>query len=133
MFLSRSPQRRRFLAGVAACLLTGLLSSAHPASAHAIVVKSNPAANGEVPLGLLDILLQFNSRVQIDLSRVSLVDPGGKVTQLSLTPGAASGSIAAQATVDQTGAWKLRWQVLSVDGHITRGEIPFTVAAKAAS
>ncbi|TAI60323.1 copper resistance protein CopC, partial [Bradyrhizobium sp. Leo170] len=25
------------------------------------------------------------------------------------------------------GAWRLRWQVLSVDGHITRGDIPFTV------
>ncbi|WP_245326709.1 copper resistance protein CopC, partial [Bradyrhizobium sacchari] len=24
-------------------------------------------------------------------------------------------------------AWHLRWQVLSVDGHITRGDIPFTV------
>jgi copper resistance protein C len=25
------------------------------------------------------------------------------------------------------GAYKLRWQVLSVDGHISRGDVPFTV------
>jgi hypothetical protein len=25
------------------------------------------------------------------------------------------------------GAYVLRWQVLAVDGHITRGDVPFTV------
>jgi methionine-rich copper-binding protein CopC len=25
------------------------------------------------------------------------------------------------------GDYRLRWQVLAYDGHITRGEIPFTV------
>jgi len=25
-------------------------------------------------------------------------------------------------------AYRLRWQVLAIDGHITRGDIPFTVA-----
>jgi methionine-rich copper-binding protein CopC len=27
------------------------------------------------------------------------------------------------------GAWRVRWQVLAVDGHITRGDIPFTLRA----
>ena len=27
------------------------------------------------------------------------------------------------------GAWRLRWQVLALDGHITRGDIPFTLRA----
>jgi methionine-rich copper-binding protein CopC len=27
-----------------------------------------------------------------------------------------------------SGAYRLRWQVLAVEGHITRGDIPFTVA-----
>ena len=26
-----------------------------------------------------------------------------------------------------TGRWRLRWQVLALDGHITRGDIPFEV------
>jgi methionine-rich copper-binding protein CopC len=30
--------------------------------------------------------------------------------------------------VDLTpGAYVLRWQVLAIDGHITRGDVPFTV------
>jgi methionine-rich copper-binding protein CopC len=28
----------------------------------------------------------------------------------------------------QPGSYRLRWQVLALDGHITRGDIPFTVA-----
>ena len=27
------------------------------------------------------------------------------------------------------GAYRLRWQVLAVDGHITRGDIPFQIIA----
>jgi hypothetical protein len=27
------------------------------------------------------------------------------------------------------GAYVVRWQVLAVDGHITRGDVPFTVTA----
>jgi methionine-rich copper-binding protein CopC len=26
-----------------------------------------------------------------------------------------------------TGRWKLNWQVLSLDGHLTRGEVSFSV------
>ncbi|MFI4981818.1 MAG: copper resistance protein CopC, partial [Nevskiales bacterium] len=28
------------------------------------------------------------------------------------------------------GAYVVRWQVLSVDGHITRGDVPFTVTGR---
>ena len=28
------------------------------------------------------------------------------------------------------GAWRLRWQVLALDGHITRGDVPFTLRAR---
>ena len=28
------------------------------------------------------------------------------------------------------GKYKIRWQVLAIDGHITRGDIPFTVKAR---
>jgi len=28
------------------------------------------------------------------------------------------------------GAYSLRWQVLAIDGHITRGDVPFTVTPR---
>ncbi len=121
--------RRKFLAAALVILLAGLLLPATRAEAHAIIVSSMPAANSEVPAGPLDILLQFNSLIDVALSRVDLVDPAGKIAPVTLTS-LGKGALSARATVDAPGKWRLRWQVLSVDGHITRGEIPFSVAAK---
>jgi methionine-rich copper-binding protein CopC len=38
-----------------------------------------------------------------------------------------AGVLAGRAQATQSGRWKLRWQVLSLDGHITRGEVRFSV------
>ena len=124
------PARRRILAPAALLiLLAGLLLPAVRAEAHAVIVSSKPAANSQVPAGPVDILLQFNSLIDPALSRVDLVDPQSKITALTLTS-LGKGALSSQANVDVPGKWRLRWQVLSVDGHITRGEIPFTVVAK---
>ena len=120
------------LLGLLAGMLAGAFPFARTAEAHAIIVSSRPAANSKLPQGSVDILLQFNSRIQIELSRLSLVDPEGKVVAVPIAAGPMLGSIVAHAKTDEIGRWTLRWQVLSVDGHITRGEIPFLVIAKAA-
>ena len=129
--ISRCLSRRLFtLVALILAFATPLLA-AGPAGAHAIIVSSKPAANSEVPQGAVDILLQFNSRIDIDHSRISLVDPAGKVTALKVADESAPGSLAAHGTTDAPGTWTIRWQVLSVDGHITRGEIPFKAMAPA--
>ncbi len=127
-----SLRRRIFLLAAAVSLPAAVFLPAQRAEAHAIIVSSKPAANSKVPQGPIDILLQYNSRIDIDLSRVSLVDPAGQVSALAAAAGAAPGSLVAQGSADTLGQWKLRWQVLSEDGHITRGEIPFLVVAKTA-
>jgi methionine-rich copper-binding protein CopC len=48
---------------------------------------------------------------------------------LSQAPGAAPDVIGARAAGLPPGAYRLRWQVLAIDGHITRGDIPFRVVA----
>ena len=101
MFQSPSPRRRFFLLAVFASAFAGPLLSAPRAEAHAIIVSSKPAANSKVPHGGLDILLQFNSRIQIDLSRLDLVDPAGKVSVLAITDGAAGGSLAGSTVVER--------------------------------
>jgi methionine-rich copper-binding protein CopC len=37
-------------------------------------------------------------------------------------------SLAAEIEGLVPGRYRLRWQVLAVDGHITRGDIPFVMA-----
>ena len=102
-----------------ACVLPG---AAH---AHAILLDSQPAARGVAAPGPARITLRFNSRIDQARSRLVLRRDGADQT-LALQPTGAEDVLAAQATL-APGSYVLRWQVLAVDGHITRGDVPFMV------
>jgi methionine-rich copper-binding protein CopC len=97
-------------------------------SAHAIIVDSVPAVDGVVAGPNLAVALRFNSRIDQERSRLTLTGPDGKTVTLEMSTAAAPELLTAIASGLQPGAYKLRWQVLAVDGHITRGDIPFRVA-----
>lgn len=119
---SRSLRLRRLL-------LTILAASAPVVvSAHAIVISASPAPNSQVARGPLDIRVQLNSRIDIDRSKIVLRGPDGVEHPIAVSRYEHAGVLAAHANLQQPGTWNLRWQVLSIDGHITRGDIPFRVA-----
>ncbi len=120
------PARRACVAllGISAALL--LLAPAG-VLAHAIIVAAQPAMNSVVAPGEITIRLEFNSRVDSKRSGLVLQAPDGAEAPLALTPGSPPGVLEARAPVKTSGRWKLRWQVLSQDGHITRGEVDFSV------
>lgn len=96
--------------------------------AHAVLVTSTPSAHDTVKGPEITVHLKFNSRIDSAHSRLYLVDPSGKVQMLTLGPQDTPDAIAAKTmTVSARGAYTIRWQALASDGHITRGEIPFTV------
>ena len=97
------------------------------ARAHAIVVAAQPAMNSTVAQGELEIRLDFNSQIDRKRSRLSLQRPDGSELVIALAPDGPAGVLARQAQATLIGRWKLRWQVLSLDGHITRGEVRFSV------
>ncbi|MGJ4887247.1 copper resistance CopC family protein [Bradyrhizobium sp. HKCCYLRH3099] len=97
------------------------------ASAHAIIVSSQPASGATIDKEALAIRLRFNSRIDHARSRLKLKAPDGAEQALTPAADAPADEIDAQARALSPGAWHLQWQVLSVDGHITRGDIPFTV------
>ena len=97
------------------------------ASSHAIVVAAQPAMNATVARGELEIRLAFNSQVDSKRSRLSLQRPDGSEMVIALAPDGPAGVLAGRAQATASGRWKLRWQVLSLDGHITRGEVSFSV------
>ena len=117
------------LRAAGASLLVGLVASIGPADAHAIVTQSTPAADAAVTGPDVTVELRFNSRIDHLRSRLTLYLPDGGSRPLSQAPGAAPDVIAAKAAGLPPGAYRLRWQVLAVDGHITRGDIPFRVVA----
>ncbi len=116
--------RRALLAACASLLLAFV--SPH-AAAHAIVEKSTPQANAIVAPGPLAVTIVFNTRLDRARSRLALEAPDGAVTPIALDANTPATAIGGRGEVTSEGQWKLRWQVLATDGHITRGEIPFVV------
>ena len=114
---------------IALLLAVPLALLPRPLLAHAVVVRSTPAADARVTGPDVAFELQFNSRVDRPRCRLLLVAPGGAMTTLELRADTAPQVLEAQARGLAPGAYRLRWQVLAVDGHITRGDIPFTVVA----
>jgi methionine-rich copper-binding protein CopC len=108
-------------------LLLALLLLPGVAGAHAILLDSQPAARGVAAPGPARITLRFNSRVDHGRSRLAL-RTGGRERVLVMSPAGADDVLEAQADL-VPGEYVLRWQVLAVDGHITRGEVPFHVGA----
>jgi len=106
-------------------LLLALLLSPAAANAHAILLDSQPTVHGNAPPGLLHITLRYNSRIDRARSRVTLRAPG-RDTVLPIAPTGPDDVLDTQAEL-APGDYTLRWQVLAVDGHITRGDVPFSV------
>jgi methionine-rich copper-binding protein CopC len=97
-----------------------------PALAHAILLESSPAVGATVPAGEVAISLRFNSRIDVARSRLTLIRPDKSHAVLPLA-GDGPGIVLHSAAVLAPGAVVLRWQVLAVDGHITRGDVALIV------
>jgi methionine-rich copper-binding protein CopC len=95
--------------------------------AHAILMDSSPKLNSTVKGPDVEFNLRFNVRIDGGRSRVLLVSPDGKVETLKLTGQATPDTLQTRATDLHPGAYKLQWKVLASDGHMSSGEIPFTV------
>jgi methionine-rich copper-binding protein CopC len=100
-----------------------------PAAAHAVLMESTPALKSAVPGPDVPVKLRFNVRIDALRSRLTLIHPDGSAQALEISKESPADTLAAAATGLAAGAYRLRWQALASDGHITRGEIPFTVTA----
>lgn len=100
---------------------------ATPLWAHAILMDSKPKANSAVAGPDLPIWLRFNVRVDGTRSRLHLIAPDGSSISLDPLQQPTPDTVESHASGVKTGAYKLQWQVLASDGHISRGEVDFTV------
>lgn len=114
---------------LAAAGVAAVLAWPGGAWAHAVLVRGTPTAGAAVPAGPLHVDLQFNSRIERKASRLDLQGPDGGARKLSLED-APPDVLRAEADL-VPGAYLLRWQVLALDGHLTRGSIAFSAVAPA--
>jgi methionine-rich copper-binding protein CopC len=121
------PTPRRAAATLIACLF-----ATPSAVAHAILIDSTPAPLAHIPAGHLDLVFHYNSRIDAGRSKITLRRPDRSETRLTLTSVPTEDAL--KASLDLVpGAYTASWQVLATDGHITRGNVPFTVDATPAA
>jgi len=110
-----------------AVLFLGLVAAPLPAAAHAILMDSVPAVNATAKGPDIAIDLRYNSRIDHKRSRLTLTLPDQSQQVLPIEIDGPDDRLDTKATLPP-GVYTLRWQVLAIDGHITRGDVPFTVA-----
>ena len=121
MFAALS-QRRRLLLSL--LLVAG---ATQICLAHAILMESRPKINSTVQGPDLDITLRFNVRIDGSRSRILLVAEDGTSTPLTLAKQSRPDILQMHASGLKRGAYKLQWNVLAADGHMSKGDVPFTV------
>lgn len=112
-----------------ALLGAALLALPVAAQAHAILESSTPAIGGHIAAGPATIDLRYNSRIDQRRSLFTLTGPDGKTVTLHVEPGTPIDQLRAKVTL-VPGAYVAHWLVLALDGHITRGDVPFTATAR---
>jgi methionine-rich copper-binding protein CopC len=114
---------------IAMALLASMLVPA-AAMAHAILEQSQPSAGGTVAGGKVTLSFTYNSRVDRARSRLTLTRPDQTQTVLRISQTGAPNVISTSTELTAPGTYSVRWQVLAIDGHITRGDVPFTVTGQ---
>jgi copper resistance protein C len=123
-----SLRRRSRLPFFSVVLTTLLLAAiAQPLWAHAVLMESTPKLNSTVKGPDVPVWLRFNARVDGGRSRLHLLTPDGTRQSLEGVKQPTSDTLSTNVRGLKPGAYKLQWQVLASDGHISRGEIAFTV------
>jgi methionine-rich copper-binding protein CopC len=93
---------------------------------HAILKSSSPAYGGSITSPDVPVKLTFNVRVDAARSKLLLLMPDASTVELPVE-WPSPDTLVSKLTGLKPGAYAIRWQVLAPDGHISRGEIPFTV------
>lgn len=110
------------------CVLPCLALAAGSAMAHAIVLTSTPRPDDTLKGEEFPIEIRFNSRIDAGRSHLKLFKQDGAAVTLPLADSASDDTLKAMATGLTPGSYRLHWQTLSPDGHISQGDIVFGVS-----
>jgi methionine-rich copper-binding protein CopC len=122
-----SRTRQPFVAAIILLVAALMAASPRTALAHAVLLSSTPQKNAAVNGPDITISLKYNSRVDGAHSSLTLLKPDGSVESVGALTQPLPDTLSATGHNLAKGAYVLRWQVLSSDGHITRGAVPFQV------
>jgi methionine-rich copper-binding protein CopC len=106
-----------------------LVSTASSAIAHAFLDNAIPKVGSVVTAAPKDIRIQFTQPVEAAFSHITLFTRDGQMVAVSQATTDPSDQTELTATITSTlapGPYEVRWDVVSVDTHRTKGHFPFT-------
>jgi methionine-rich copper-binding protein CopC len=98
-----------------------------PVWGHAVLLKATPSVNQDISGANTPIELRFNSRIDAKRSKLTLIGPDSHEHALVIADQSSPDTISSRMADLAPGSYRLLWQVLAQDGHMTRGEVPFKV------
>ncbi len=107
-------------------------SAAMPAYAHALLLRSNPVSNAELPQAPAEVELFFSEPVQTGLSTIGVLDANGKKVDVGDVRVDASNPTRMTVSLGSLpdGVYTVTWKAISaIDGHLTSGSFPFAVGS----
>ena len=112
---------------VLAALIAALLMTAGPASAHAVVMSSNPEDGAQVAQAPERVTVTFNEPMQEQFAALTVVGPDGNLW--SKGNPAIDGATASVEVGDlgPAGVYTIAFRITSADGHPVSGTRTFTL------
>lgn len=129
--------RTRRLAAAVAGLLLGVLAAllvpAGPASAHAALSRSDPAAQSVVPEAPNQVVLTFTESVRLVPDKIRVLAPdGARVDEGEPTLAGQTVTVKLKATAGQ-GTYLVSYRVISADSHPVSGGFTYSVGVASAA
>ncbi len=111
----------------AACLI---FATTQEVSAHAVVTESSLKHHPIKINHPTEVLLHFNSGVELALSKVFLVSKGDVYHPLEIAKGKKPGQMIIKVPALEEGDYAIKYKVFAADGHLTEDVIRFKVSAQ---
>jgi copper transport protein len=126
-------RRLAALAGLALCGLVVLLLPATPASAHAVLLRSTPAADSVLAAAPAQVVLEFSEPVRLIPNKIRIIAPDGK--RADTGEAAASGGVVTVPVRSggSRGTYLVSYRVISADSHPVVGGFAYSVGAPSAT
>lgn len=130
----RAWSRLTRLALVAATVCAALLASAAPASAHPVLLFTDPALDGATPESPRAVTLVFNEAVTVNARAITVTDLRDRNIPIGAARTAKEGTvvIAPVRAELSPGTYEVRWTATGVDGHGVDGEFRFAIGTAVA-
>ena len=128
MSVDAAPSTRWRGSIVASCLFVLLLSSADRAFAHARLIKSQPSSAAQLTVSPTRIALWFSEQPEFAFSTIEVSDQTGQAIATGAVRALSNNGLEVPLTATLApGRYRVKYRVLSQDGHLIKASLKFTL------